>query len=50
MAIGLFTLVRDLTVCWRRTSLPGIPPASCAGDAATLLRICSMVSDLRWGT
>ena len=31
MAVGLFTFVRDLTVCWRLTSLPGIPPASCAG-------------------
>src|SRR5688500_12477525 len=30
-AVGLFTFVRDLTVCWRLTSLPGIPPASCAG-------------------
>ena len=31
MAAGLFIIVRDLTVCWRLTSLPGIPPASCAG-------------------
>lgn len=31
IALGLFTFVRDLTACWRLTSLPGIPPASCAG-------------------
>src|SRR5262245_7208991 len=31
MAVGLFSFVRDLTVCWRLTSLPGIPPTSCAG-------------------
>jgi hypothetical protein len=31
VAIGLFTFVRALIICWQVTSLPGIPPASCAG-------------------
>jgi LCP family protein required for cell wall assembly len=29
LAAGLFQFTRDFTVCWRLTSLPGIPPASC---------------------
>ena len=37
MAAGLFTFVRDLTACWRLTSLPGIPPASCAGPQVDAL-------------
>ena len=37
MAVGLFTFVQDLTVCWRLTSLPGIPPASCAGPQVRAL-------------
>ncbi|HET9911096.1 MAG TPA: LCP family protein [Anaerolineales bacterium] len=32
IAIGLSVFVRELTICWRITSLPGIPPASCAGE------------------
>jgi LCP family protein required for cell wall assembly len=32
-AVGLFIFVRTLTICWRLTSLPGIPPARCAGEA-----------------
>jgi len=32
-AVGLFIFVRALTICWRLTSLQGIPPASCAGEA-----------------
>ena len=31
-AVGLFFFVRTLTVCWRLTSLPGTPPATCAGQ------------------
>ncbi len=30
-AFALFAFVRDLTTCWRLTSLPGLPPASCIG-------------------
>ena len=29
-ALGLFHFVRDLTICWRLTSLPGSAPANCA--------------------
>ena len=36
-AYGLFALVRDFTTCWRITSLPGIPPASCSGEAVNTL-------------
>ena len=38
-AVGLFIFVRDLTVCWRLTSLQGIPPASCAGEAVKPLEM-----------
>ena len=33
ISVGLFFFVRAFTVCWRLTSLPGVPSASCAGDA-----------------
>src|SRR5688572_11621179 len=33
VGVGLFFFVRAFTVCWRLTSLPGLPPASCAGEA-----------------
>jgi LCP family protein required for cell wall assembly len=33
-AAGLFLFMRSFTVCWRLTSLPGIPSASCTGEAA----------------
>jgi len=33
ISVGLFFFVRSFTVCWRLTSLPGVPSASCAGDA-----------------
>src|SRR6266511_4030931 len=36
-AVGLFSVVRNLTTCWRLTSLAGIPPASCAGEAVSPL-------------
>jgi LCP family protein required for cell wall assembly len=32
-AFGLFRFAREFTACWRLTSLPGIPSASCAGGA-----------------
>ncbi len=38
-AVGLFIFVRDLTICWRLTSLQGIPPASCAGEAVKPLEM-----------
>lgn len=30
LAAGAFNFVRDFTTCWRLTSLPGIPSASCS--------------------
>src|SRR6266498_6035333 len=36
-AVGLFFFVRAFTICWRLTSLAGIPPASCAGEAVSPL-------------
>jgi LCP family protein required for cell wall assembly len=35
--VGLFIFVREFTVCWRLTSLPGIPPGRCAGEAISPL-------------
>jgi len=37
-AFGLFQFVREFTVCWRLTSLPGIPSASCAGPVVKPLK------------
>src|SRR6266536_2322676 len=37
MAVGLFVFVREFTTCWRLTSLPGIPPTSCAGEVVNPL-------------
>jgi len=31
IAVALFLLVRNLTSCWKLTSLPGVPPQSCTG-------------------
>ena len=36
-AFGLFLSVRAFTVCWRLTALPGIPSASCAEEAVSVL-------------
>lgn len=36
-AFALFAFVRDLTTCWRLTSLPGLPPASCTGQPVRAL-------------
>ena len=44
-ALGLFIFVRSFTVCWRLTSLPGIPPASCAGEAVHPLKTPVIGSD-----
>jgi LCP family protein required for cell wall assembly len=32
ISVGFFMFVRDFTICWRLTALPGIPPADCAGE------------------
>jgi polyisoprenyl-teichoic acid--peptidoglycan teichoic acid transferase len=32
ISVGLFSFARNFTMCWRLTSLPGIPPASCPGE------------------
>lgn len=37
MAFGAFRLAQDFTVCWRLTSLPGIPSAECAGPAMSAI-------------
>jgi len=43
-ALGLFSFVRAFTICWRLTSLAGIPPASCAGEAVNPLEPPVIVS------
>jgi len=45
IAVGLFVFVRDFTICWRLTALPGIPPASCAGEAVNPLETPVIVSN-----
>ncbi len=45
IAIGLFVFVRALTVCWRLTALPGIPPASCAGEVVNPLEAPAVDND-----
>ena len=37
LAIGLFFVAGSLTACWRFTPLPGIPPATCAGETVNPL-------------
>jgi LCP family protein required for cell wall assembly len=37
LGLGMFFAVRGLTACWRLTSLPGIPPANCAGASVNPL-------------
>ena len=44
-AVGLFSFVRSFTICWRLTSLQGIPPASCAGEAVKPLETPAVSSD-----
>src|SRR5215212_7328512 len=36
-AFGIFLSVRAFTVCWRLTALPGVPSASCAEEAVSVL-------------
>ncbi len=45
IAAGLFNFARTFTICWRVTSLPGIPPASCAGEAVKPLETPVIGSD-----
>lgn len=44
-AVGLFNFVRSFTVCWRITSLPGIPPGYCAGEAVKPFEPLVIVND-----
>jgi polyisoprenyl-teichoic acid--peptidoglycan teichoic acid transferase len=44
-AVGLFIFVRDFTICWRLTSLQGIPAASCAGETVKPLETPVVGSD-----
>ena len=37
IAVGLFIFVRAFTICWRLTSLPGVPPVSCSGATVNAL-------------
>ncbi len=37
VAAGLFVSVRDFTICWRLTSLPGVPSKDCSGETTDLL-------------
>ena len=42
---GAYVFVRDFIACWRLTSLPGIPAASCSGEAVNALETPVLVSD-----
>ena len=37
LTFGLFNFVRELTTCWRLTSLPGLPPERCASQRVDAL-------------
>ena len=37
LAFGLYSFVRSFTICWRLTSLPGLPPADCTGPTVDAL-------------
>lgn len=45
LAMGLFFSVRDFTICWRLTALPGIPGGDCAGDEMKPLESFVIVED-----
>jgi polyisoprenyl-teichoic acid--peptidoglycan teichoic acid transferase len=45
VAAGLFFFVRAFTICWRLTSLPGIPPADCVGEPVNPLESLVIVPD-----
>ncbi len=38
MAVALFSFVHNLTICWRITAIPGLPPSSCAVERVTALQ------------
>lgn len=46
-AFGLFLFVRDFTVCWRLTSLPGMAPESCEGPTQSPLETPVMPDELQ---
>lgn len=37
LALGAFRFAREFTICWRLTSVPGIPSASCEGEEVSPL-------------
>ena len=45
VAAGIFFFVRAFTICWRLTSLPGIPPADCVGEPVNPLESLVIVPD-----
>lgn len=45
LAAGLFSLARDFTICWRLTSLPGIPADDCSGEANGPLKPLVITND-----
>ena len=45
VAAGLFFFVRAFTICWRLTSLPGIPPADCVSEPVNPLESLVIVPD-----
>ncbi|MBN2116106.1 MAG: LCP family protein [Anaerolineales bacterium] len=47
IAGGLYSFIRTFTICWRITSLPGIPPASCAGETVNPFEPPVIVGDTR---
>jgi LCP family protein required for cell wall assembly len=47
IAAGLYLFVRGLTMCWRITALPGIPPASCAGGTVSVLETPVIVGNTK---
>ncbi|RPJ29128.1 MAG: LytR family transcriptional regulator [Chloroflexi bacterium] len=47
IAAGSFVFVRTFTICWRLTSLPGIPDASCAGETVNPLETPVVVGNTK---
>ncbi|MEO8356407.1 MAG: LCP family protein [Chloroflexota bacterium] len=45
LAVGLYSFVRDVTICWRLTSLPGISPESCASGQVNALEPLVIVNN-----
>jgi hypothetical protein len=45
IGFGAYGFVRDFITCWRLTSLPGIPSASCVGEPVDPLETPVLVRD-----